>query len=69
MTAAADYTDLARQAEELSAWKAVRTAAGDVGRARRYGWSADRQQVLAEVLETARARLAAVTDGGETYDH
>jgi hypothetical protein len=68
MTAAVDYADLARQAEELRAWNAVRTAAGDLGRARRYKWPADRQEILAANLEAARARLAAAKDGGETHD-
>ena len=67
MTAVADYADLARQAAEPSAWKAVRTAAGDLGRARRYNWPADRQEILAANLEAARARLAAAKDEtGET---
>jgi hypothetical protein len=68
MTATADHADLARQAEELRAWKAVRTAAGDLGRARRYKWPADRTEILAANLDAARARLAAVKDGGESYD-
>jgi hypothetical protein len=67
MTAVHDYAELARQAEELKAWNAVRTAAGDLGRARRYGWPEDKKAIIAEVLAAARARLAAVKDGGETY--
>jgi hypothetical protein len=68
MTVVAEVAELARQAEELQAWKAVRVAAGDLGRARRYNWPADRTEILAANLDAARARLAAVKDGGETYD-
>jgi hypothetical protein len=63
VTAVVDYNELARQAEELRAWKAVRTAAGDLGRARRYKWPDDKQEVLAAVLEAARNRLAAAKGG------
>lgn len=56
---AGDVAELARAAEELRAWEAVRAAAGDLGRARRYKWPDDRQGVLAAVLEAARNRLAA----------
>ncbi len=61
-----DYAEAVRQAEELRALQAVQNAAGDLGRARRYGWPEDRQSILAETLAAARARLAAVK-GGETY--
>ena len=44
----------------------MQNAAGDLGRARRYGWPADRQAILAETLAAARARFAAVKNGGET---
>jgi hypothetical protein len=64
MTAVHDYAELERAAEELKAWHAVRTAAGDLGRARRYGWPEGRQAIIAEVLAAARARLAAAKDGG-----
>jgi hypothetical protein len=53
-------TELVRQAEEFKAYNAVRAAALSVGRARRYGWPADRQAVLEEVLAAARGRLVAV---------
>jgi hypothetical protein len=68
VTVVSEVGELARQAEELRAWKAVRVAAGDLGRARRYKWPADKQDILEETLAAARARLAAVKDGGETYD-
>ena len=42
-------------------------AAGDLGRARRYGWPADRQAILAETLAAARARFAALKSGTETH--
>jgi hypothetical protein len=67
VTVVAEVAEVARQAEELQAWKAVRVAAGDLGRARRYKWPEDRQEILAATLAAARARLAAVKDGGETY--
>ena len=60
-----DCAETARQAEELQAWKAVSAAAGDLGRARRYGWPQDRQAILAETLAAARARLTAVKNGAE----
>jgi hypothetical protein len=60
-----DVAELARAAEELQAWNAVRAAAGDLGRARRYKWPEDKQEVLAAVLEAARNRLAAA-QGGRT---
>jgi hypothetical protein len=66
MTAVADFAEITRQAEELKAWHAVRTAAGDLGRARRYGWPEDRQAIIAGTLAAARARLAAVKDGTGT---
>lgn len=59
-----DYAELVRRAEELEAFNAVRNAALDVGRARRYDWPADRQAILAETLEAARARLATVKNSG-----
>ncbi len=55
-----DYAEIARLAEELRALQAVQNAAGDLGRARRYGWPEDKQSILAETLAAARARLAAV---------
>jgi hypothetical protein len=61
-----DHAELSRLAEELKALQAVQNAAGDLGRARRYGWPEDRQAILAETLAAARARLAAVKDG-ETH--
>jgi hypothetical protein len=62
-----DVVELARAAETLAAWEAVRAAAGDLGRARRYGWPEDKQAILAAVLETARNRLAAAKGGRETH--
>jgi hypothetical protein len=61
-----DYAETARLAEELRALQAVQAAAGDLGRARRYGWPEDRQAILAETLAAAGARLAAVKSG-ETH--
>jgi hypothetical protein len=66
MTAAAEYGELVRQAEEFRAERAVRAAAGDLGRARRYRWPADRQAILEATLAAARARLAAAKDGSTT---
>ena len=62
-----DYAETARLAEELRALQAVQNAAGDLGRARRYGWPQDRQAILAETLAAARARFAAVKNGAETH--
>ena len=62
MTVIDDYAELSRLAEELRALQAVQNAAGDLGRARRYSWPADRQAILAETLASARARLAAVKE-------
>lgn len=61
--AVTDVAELAQAAEELQAWEAVRTAAGDLGRARRYKWPQDKQEVLAAVLQAARTRLAAAKGG------
>ncbi len=61
-----DYAEVARQAEELRALQAVQAAAGDLGRARRYGWPQDRQAILEQTLAAARARFAAVKGGAET---
>ena len=58
-----DCAETARLAEELKARQAVEIAAGELGHARRYGWPADRQAILAETLAAARARLAAVKNG------
>ena len=58
-----DYAELSRLAEELRALQAVQNAAGDLGRARRYGWPEDRQAILAETLAAARVRLTAVKNG------
>ncbi len=55
-----DCAETARLAEELRALQAVQIAAGDLGRARRYSWPADRQAILEQTLASARARLAAV---------
>ena len=54
-----DVAELAQAAETLAAWEAVRAAAGDLGRARRYKWPQDKQEVLAAVPDAARTRLAA----------
>jgi hypothetical protein len=55
-----DYAETARLAEEL---RALQAAAGDLGRARRYGWPADRQAILEQTLAAARSRFAAVKNG------
>ena len=52
-----DYAETARLAEELRALQAVQAAAGDLGRARRYGWPSDKQAILSETLAAARARF------------
>lgn len=63
-----DVAEAVRQAEELRARQALQLAAGDLGRARRYGWPADREAIIAANLAAARARLAAVKNGsGESH--
>ena len=52
-------TELARQAEEFAAWQAVRRAAGNLGRAKRYKWDDARRAPFEAALAEARSRLAA----------
>ena len=66
MTVIDDYAELSRLAEELRARHALQIAAGDLGRARRYGWPADRHAILAANLAAARARLTPQERHGET---
>ena len=58
-----DYAETARLAAELRALQAVQAAAGDLGRARRYGWPSDKQAILSETLAAARSRFVAVKNG------
>ena len=63
-----DYAEAVRQAEELRARQALQLAAGDLGRARRYGWPADRLAIIAANVAAARDRLAVVKNGtGKTH--
>jgi hypothetical protein len=64
-----DYAEAVRAAEELRARQALQLAAGDLGRARRYGWPADRQAIVAANVAAARARLAVVKNGSGAETH
>lgn len=58
-----DCAETARLAAELRARHALQLAAGDLGRARRYGWPADRTAIIAANLAAARACLDALKNG------